>query len=149
MMFEVFKTPIWYRLILLTIIESYIIIGIPLYLASHITLMAFYVSFPLAVVLSIVLGLFAIFMIYRLWLSIGFVVDLNLPVIDALKASYRATTYNLINLILLHLLYMIVFVISLIPFGLGLIWTIPLAYNLYAVSYKRLLLNYHGVIDQS
>lgn len=87
------------------------------------------------------LGILAIFfLIARTWLTIAFALENSSPV-DAIKKSFAATESNVWRLIGIAFLTTLIIAISMIPLGLGLIWTIPLGIILYGETYRRLLPN--------
>lgn len=89
------------------------------------------ILFALAVIILIVLAI-------RLMLAIGLVLDQNLNPWPAIKMSFLSTKGNELRLFLLILIQLAIVTISAIPFGLGLIWTLPFSIIGYGVIYKRL-----------
>jgi hypothetical protein len=79
-----------------------------------------------------------LFVLVRVSFGIALIVDKNMDVLTALKHSISITSGNTFRLVGLWLLMMVVVSISVIPLGLGLIWTLPWAQLCYAEAYKRL-----------
>jgi len=59
----------------------------------------------------------------------------------AIKISFKATKSNVWRLIGLFLLNMIILVLSAIPLGIGLIWSLPYLFISYAMVYKELIIS--------
>ncbi|VAX07761.1 hypothetical protein MNBD_GAMMA26-855 [hydrothermal vent metagenome] len=58
--------------------------------------------------------------------------------IEALKTSYNACLLNIIPLLLFSIIYIILFFLAIIPFGLGLILLIPVVFCAVYCSYKSI-----------
>ncbi len=100
---------------------------------------------PLWFVLGVILGIVAlvaiVYLFVRMILSVAFVLDKELKPVDALKRSFCATRSNIWNLIGLSFLQMLIIIVSAIPLGIGLIWTLPLGMIIYGMAYKKLSAN--------
>lgn len=59
----------------------------------------------------------------------------------AIQISFKATKSNVWRLIGLYLLTMLIVVLSAIPLGIGLIWSLPFSVIVYAMTYKNLVLS--------
>jgi hypothetical protein len=77
----------------------------------------------------------------RLSLSVAFVLDTNLAPLESIKKSIAATEGNVLNLIGIFILQLLIILLSMIPLGVGLIWSIPFALICYGVIYKELRVN--------
>jgi hypothetical protein len=66
------------------------------------------------------------------------IVDRNMQVIEALQQSSRLTDGNKVYLFVLLVLVLVLCMLSLIPFGLGLLVSMPFVSLLYAVIYLRI-----------
>jgi hypothetical protein len=66
------------------------------------------------------------------------IVDRNMQVIDALQQSNRLTDGNKVYLFVLLVLVLVLQMLAVIPFGLGLLVTMPFVSLLYAVIYLRI-----------
>lgn len=143
MLFVTFNSPLILNILAVAILRILIFLIPSLIIMGSISMA--YLPIPLSGLLGFIIfcaALVILFILYyRLAPVFGFVLDQNLGPIEAIKAAFQATRYNVLCLLGIHLLAIAIFIISLIPFGIGLIWTIPFLFNLYAVIYKRLLFN--------
>jgi len=133
------KVIVLYVLKTLVLLPAILIAVIPTILTQHtqpsdgvklITVACYLVSFIIGVYLYV-----------RMVLSMGLVLDKETNPWDAIKMSFRATRENFWRLFFISLIQLLIVVISIIPLGLGLIWSIPFALILYGVVYNRLLVN--------
>lgn len=93
----------------------------------------------IAAILYLAAFAWLIFFSVRFYLTLGTILDKNLNPIAAIKASYHATQCNFWGLFAIILIKMLVIVVSIIPLGIGLIWSLPFAFNLYGTIYNRLM----------
>jgi hypothetical protein len=77
----------------------------------------------------------------RLFLSNGLVIDKELNPLDAVKKSFEGTKNNFWRILAITLLLIIIIILSAIPLGIGLLWTIPFSFIAYGVIYKSLQIN--------
>lgn len=142
LIFHAFEGKLALKLILLYILQVIVfLIPILLIIAS---VFLFAISGAMAILGSIFFIAGFLGMIYlavRLGLSMAFVLDTDAGPWNAIKLSYRATHRNFWNLFFITLLQSLIIFISAIPFGLGLIWTIPFAFINYGMVYKKLATN--------
>lgn len=82
-----------------------------------------------------------IYLYVRMWLAMAFVLDQGTGPWDAIKKSFCATKSNIWNLIGISIFMSLIIIVSAIPLGIGLIWTIPLGVIVYGEVYRRLLAN--------
>lgn len=93
------------------------------------------------IIISVVSISVIIYLGIRMMFAVAYVLDEVVNPWKAIKLSFGITKNNFWRLsIILGLQSLIVF-ISVLPVGLGLIWTLPLAYILYGEMYKNLNLN--------
>jgi hypothetical protein len=85
-----------------------------------------------------------IFLSIRTSLSIAFVVDQAAGPIQAILSSFKSTRHNVWRLIGIYLLQFVIILVSIIPLGIGLIWSLPFALVLYGTVYKHLSLALKG-----
>lgn len=116
----------------------------------HILLMAISLIFVLAIVFFAFFGIFwiiaasiiatlaGIFILTRLILAVPYILDLKSGPFTAIKLSWRATADHFWEILAILILLFIIIVVSTIPFGIGLIWTIPLGYITTGVIYRKL-----------
>lgn len=89
-----------------------------------------------------ILGLLGIiYFMIKLWLAMAFVLDRNHDPIKAIKSSFKVSRGNFWALLGIFILQLLILIVSAIPLGIGLIWTIPLVFIIYGMTYKRLLAN--------
>ena len=72
-------------------------------------------------------------------LAMPLVIERGVSPLNALYYSFRITHYKLPKFIVLFLLIMGALFLAIIPFGLGLIWMLPMIYNLIGVVYKEII----------
>lgn len=113
--------------------------------------MAFsYFSYTLAIIIAslcmsilITLG-FVLLVIPGIYLSIAYmftlplIIDKNMDFWQAMETSRKATTQHWFKLFFTVMLMGIIYMLSAIPLGLGLIWTIPMFIALQGVLYRRI-----------
>lgn len=143
MIFHAFNSPITLNAIGLYILQGLIFI-IPILMMFSATLL-YASTMPFATTLSILLylvGLIAtIYLAFRLYVAMAFVLDQNAGPIDAIKHSFKVTRGNVLRLFGLVIIEIIIFFISALPLLIGVIWTLPFIYILYGLTYKRLMVN--------
>ncbi|BCG63731.1 MAG: hypothetical protein methR_P1459 [Methyloprofundus sp.] len=92
--------------------------------------------------IMIMLGMFLL-VIPGIYLSIAYmftlalVVEKNMDFWQAMETSRKAVTQHWFKFFFISVLMGIVYLVSIIPFGLGLIWTIPMFIALQGVLYRR------------
>jgi uncharacterized membrane protein len=77
--------------------------------------------------------------VFRLILGKAFVIAKQMGPLEALKASFAATKGNVWNLIGVMVISMLILFVSAIPFGIGLIWSLPYIFINYGEVFKRLV----------
>lgn len=98
-------------------------------------------SFWLALVIYLCSVVGFIYLYCRLLISTGIVLDKKTNPWEAIKQSFRATRANVLRLVGISLILLIIFFISILPLGIGLIWSLPLLYIAYGMIYHRLFIN--------
>lgn len=109
-----------------------------------------YFSFTLRIILAvicmsvlIVLG-FVLLVIPGIYLSIAYrfmvhlIIDKKMGVWDAMETSRKAVTQHWFKLFFTGVLIISIHVISAIPLGIGLIWTIPMHVAIQGILYRRI-----------
>ena len=89
-------------------------------------------------VLYIISLIIYIYLSVRVSLAIGLVVDKHDNPWKAILTSFDLTADHIWSLFLTYLLVFVIVIVSVIPLGIGLIWTLPLALISYGVIYKQL-----------
>jgi len=93
----------------------------------------------LTLIINIPLGIVGIYLMVRLRLGWGFILDKEVRPLEALKLSFNATRHNVLPLIILYVMNVAILIIGSIPFGIGLIWAIPYVLINYGVAYRKLM----------
>jgi hypothetical protein len=75
----------------------------------------------------------------RLSMATGLVVDKESNPWDAIKQSFLATRNHFWELLGIYIVFGIILLLSIIPLGIGLIWTIPMSFVLYGTVYRKLV----------
>lgn len=81
-----------------------------------------------------------VYLSFRFLLAIAFVLDKKLNSWQAIKSSFIATRANFWRLVAVSLIESLILIVSAIPLGIGLIWTLPLVLIVYGLIYKNLLM---------
>lgn len=82
-----------------------------------------------------------IYLLVRMYLAPGIVIDKKLNPWTAIKASFQATHTNFWRLLIVLIIKSCILMISIIPLGIGLIWSVPFVVICYGVIYKTLIPN--------
>jgi hypothetical protein len=90
---------------------------------------------------SILSILLLLYVTLRLFAGMGFVIDKKVNPWQAVKLSFQTTRSNVLNLAALTCIELIILAASIIPLGIGLIWSVPLALIIYGMIYRKLSLN--------
>lgn len=71
-------------------------------------------------------------------LVVPLIIDRDLGVWEAMEASRKAITKRWFSVFGLYLLLMLIMLVSMIPLGIGLIWTVPLMALSFMVMYQKM-----------
>lgn len=104
--------------------------------ASHIVFTLSGIVFFMVYILSKIV---MFYLVIKMMLSVAYVLDKKMTPWAAIKSSFIATKHNVWRLIAVMILQICIVLISIIPLGIGLIWTAPFSIVLYGLIYKRLL----------
>lgn len=136
-------------MLFLKVILLYLLIGIPLGILYLIPMGLHALAEPgtgfgavlsiIAAVLYIAYLVIMIFVLIRLYLAKLHLIALKGNPWEAIKISYAATESHVWQLIGLMLLNCGILIISIIPLGIGLIWSLPYLYINYGIVYRRLV----------
>jgi hypothetical protein len=145
MMFYVFQPPMIFNIIGLYILQVIIflipaiiiVIGVILFTKSGLLSL-------IGTLLSVIAIITIFYLAMRMAVSTAFVLDKKINPWQAIKKSFRATRSNVMRLIGIFLLELIIIIVSMIPLGIGLIWSLPLGLIIYGMVYKNLLINVHS-----
>lgn len=120
-----------------------IIIAIPIGIGFGLTTLAAMANSQLLPsLLMILFGLAAIYVSVRVGLGMAFVLDKDMNPWEAIKSSFRVTQGNFWRIIAIYIILELIVIISALPLGIGLIWTIPYSLIMYGSVYKNLSVNH-------
>jgi len=80
----------------------------------------------------------AIYVLYRIYFAESVLVSKNISPWAAICMSWKITKNNVWRLIWLTLLNLLIILISILPLGIGLLWSIPYLYICKGVAYRKL-----------
>ena len=112
-------------------IFDYFIIVWPLVFAS----LAMYIMIGVGIMLLIIPGIYLV-IAYRFTLPL--IADKNMGIWDAMELSRKSVTKRWFKFFGLDVSLLILILISAIPFGIGLIWTIPLSFIANGLLYHHI-----------
>lgn len=96
------------------------------------------------IIRGVLLALTFIAIIYvalRMMFALLLIVDKSVYPVTAIKSSFKMTRNNVLALFYTLFLEMLIFIVSCIPLGIGLIWTLPFSFVLLGTLYRQLLTN--------
>ena len=99
------------------------------------------VSDILIITSYVIAALLAVYILMRLYLTVILVVAEKMGPITAIKVSFQLTKAHVAQLLLLSIINLLILGISSIPFGIGLIWSIPYIFINGGEIYKKLALS--------
>lgn len=117
-------------MIFATLSLTALIVGILKTSVSHALL--FYIS----IAIPVVGGLFTLYVFFALSYAPLLIVEKKFGIFQALKTSFLAFKQHGLKIIGTWICLIIIYFISIIPLFLGLIWTLPLMYNVIGVLYR-------------
>jgi uncharacterized membrane protein len=79
-----------------------------------------------------------IYLMVAYYFAMPLLVEKNMGIWEALETSRKAVTQSWFTVFAIFILVSILIVVSMIPVGLGLIWTVPMSLVLYGVMYKTM-----------
>ncbi|MDR3491813.1 MAG: hypothetical protein P4M12_07220 [Gammaproteobacteria bacterium] len=94
-------------------------------------------------------GLIFLAFMLRICLALGFLLINEMGPWDSLVASYHATEGNVFRLFGLYILGFLIMFVSMIPLGIGLIWSVPLLLICYGEVFKKLVTTRQALTVQS
>lgn len=100
------------------------------------------IGLQLAIYLAVILGFIAlvipgIYLGLALLFAMPLMIDKDLSIKDAFETSRKAVTHHWFKFFGVWIAMSIIIVISILPLGIGLFWTIPMALSLSGVLYRR------------
>jgi hypothetical protein len=137
----VFNTSLFFRMIGVYILQMLILAGVSALLG-----VAFVVTHFLPGGGAVVVGILVyivwlivfVHVIFRMYLSKAFVIARHMGPLTAIYASFAATKGNVWRLVGVAFCSVLVFFVSAIPLGIGLIWSLPFLFINYGEVFKRL-----------
>jgi uncharacterized membrane protein len=94
-------------------------------------------STPLIVVGYVIYITFFALVLSRLYFAFFFVVDRDMPAVEALSASWRATQGKALKMFSLAIVAGLVSMSGLIGLCVGVLFTVPMSYVMYASAYRQ------------
>lgn len=104
---------------------------LPLFLAAVLINILVSLGFLLLILPGIYLGVCYL-------LVVPLIIDRDLGVWEAMEASRKAITKRWFSVFGLYLLLLLILLVSMIPFGIGLLWTIPLMAMSFMMMYQKM-----------
>lgn len=93
----------------------------------------------IAVILSVIWYVVLIYVLLRMFFAKAIVIDKRINPWVAIKMSFAMTKGNVWHLFCFGVFCVLALMISLLPFGIGLIWSLPFIYIAYGLAYRRML----------
>lgn len=141
--FYAFKLPVALRLIGTYLIEIAIFFVCIIIMIIPAIMRSSGVDVPMLVVIGCMTigGIAFIYFAVRLVFAMAFVLERDSRPFTAIRNSFQVTKGNFWRMLWLIILELLIIIVSAIPLGIGLIWSLPFAYIIYGEAYKRLLPN--------
>lgn len=142
-----FQSDLWGRVIALLFLRWLILllVALPLFLPSIVKSLFVNESFVTSAVFQIMSAfiyvmdfLIIIYLHVRMSLALAFVLNKKANAWQAIKLSFQAARGNVWRLLGLIFMNWLIILVSLIPLGIGLIWSVPYAFISYGVIYQKL-----------
>lgn len=138
MLFEPFRWRFGLRL-LLTIILFSIIVGIPAFLLFIFAALYQQIGTLVSIILSVIMFAIIIYLVVRMSLTFRIAVMQDVNPWHAIKLSFIATQQHFWSLLALLIVNFLIIVVSIIPIGIGLIWSIPYTIISWGIVYRLLV----------
>lgn len=143
MVYRVFQSDLIFKLAGLYILYFFImlptlfilVIGDHLFVYFHLNHLLIKI---LTVVIYLIVYIYILYFMIRMSTANCFILDKKASPFYAIKLSFQATKGNFWRLLGIIMFMIIVLVISIVPLGLGLIWSIPFLFICEAMIYKNL-----------
>ncbi len=130
-----------HRLIKLSLADLIIVLASSLVALVTVVPLLMFANFETHILAGYLIWLFAFSIMFTfLIMTIPILVEKhNVGVLQAFKMSIRATKPHFIKIFLLIIATILILFASTIPFGIGLIWTLPWAAVIYGILYRDLI----------
>ncbi|MCJ7765028.1 MAG: hypothetical protein MUP09_03725, partial [Thiovulaceae bacterium] len=112
-------------------IFNYYVLVWPLFFAALLTTLLTYIGFALLILPGIYLTIAYSF-------TLPLIIDKKLGIWGAMEVSRQAVTKHWFSVFAVFLALICLTIISAIPFGIGLIWTIPLTVIAHGIMYRKI-----------
>ncbi len=123
------------RMLLVTVIY----IGLALLSESLVFVGRFLKSTPLIVVGYVIYLAFFALVLSRFYFAFFFVVDRDMPAMEALSATWRATQGKGLKMVALALVAGLIAMLGVVGLCVGLFFTVPMSYVMYASAYRQVV----------
>lgn len=140
MIFTVFRYPLVFKLIILTFIKFLIVIAFAsmmLCFGLIIPASGHWHFLQIITFVAIICLMFYVFI--RLSMCDLLILDKGVDPLSAIKLSYQATHGFSWQILWLIILQILIILISILPLGIGLIWSLPFTYLVLPTIYNRLI----------
>lgn len=104
------------------------------------TLLLMYVMIAIGFCLLVLPG---IYLSIAYYMAMPLVIEKNLSPWQALEASRKAITHHWFRIFGLGIVLMLIFMLSMLPLGIGMIWTMPMLMIAYGIIYRNMF-GYEG-----
>jgi uncharacterized membrane protein len=140
---SVFDLRLFGKMIALYVLEFLVILPTMILLVPSILLQKYagtsLAAHLIAVTLAIVWDAVVLYLVLRMSVSKAIVIAERSNPISAIKTSFKATEGNVWRIFGFIFLNLLIVGLSIIPFGIGLIWSIPLLLISYGLMYRKLV----------
>lgn len=140
MIFTVFRYPLVFKLIILLVLKFIIVIAfalLMLFFGLIIPPSGHWHILQIITYAAIIILIFYVFI--RLSMSDLLILDKGVNPMTALKLSYQATNGFSWQILWLMILQILIILISILPLGIGLIWSLPFTYLVLPTIYNKLI----------
>lgn len=131
----------YWRIIGLIFLQTLIVFGSGVILGLSCVLTHNHAIFPRALVIimnvmQLLFPIFVLYVIFSFFFAYLLIVDKNLGVFKAFKASFLAFKQHGFKIIFAYIAMFFILLLSAIPLGIGLIWTYPMLLNFKGILYR-------------
>ncbi len=140
MIFTPFQSPYLLKLLAVLLIKYLIVMVYVGVILSCTFLMPHTEQWRIALIsIYVISTLLIIIIMFRLLLSELIILDKKQDAWSAITLSFNTTRGYLLRLFCIVILQILIILLSVIPLGIGLIWSLPLGYLIVPVIYKKLI----------
>jgi len=139
----VFDGGLFFKMIGFYILQIAVLLPAVLLFFSPVILTQFFADSLLvdsiSAVLCVIAVVLAIYLVFRMYTAKGIIISKKVNPLRGIEESFNATKSNVWRLLALTLINVAIIIVSVIPLGIGLIWSVPYALISYGVVYKKLV----------